>query len=403
MLISAQNCFSDKLWRLSFVGIVLLGFAVSSIAPYRSIIGIERLGLSEFEFAFFTALSAIGTVIASMAIGIFTDKTGRYKDVLMASLALGCVGNALLFVWPTKLVFIIATVSFFPIAATGISQFFALAKLAVNRSGQLDSDFSASAIRATFAGAYAVAPPIWAILILKGTDLLTVFGVTAMLNLVVLIIIHRKWPHQECHTSAKDGREGFRGALKELANIPLATRLVLITVTGSLTNLNSTLVGLIILNDLGGTEVDVGWFAGSVAFFEIPIMLLSASALKFISKPVLIFIGVAIFAIYLGTFQFLTSTEYLWWLVIPASIGGGIFIALVIGYVQDLVSDKPGTGGALISITNIGGHVFTAMIFGICTTFVDYSTTAMIGASCAVLASFSLILIDWWAPAKLSD
>lgn len=394
MLSPARSCFADRLWSLSFVGTVLLGFAVASVAPYRSIIAIERLGLSEFEFAFLTAISAICTVFVSMMIGIFTDKTGRYKDVLICSLAIGCVGNGLLFLLPTKLMFMIAMIAFFPIAATGISQFFALAKLAVNRSDKIDGNFSAAAVRAAFAGAYAVTPPIWALLILRGADLLVIFGVTAIINLVVIAVIYLKWPHQENTAQEQAERVGFSTTLKGLVNGPLAARLILIMIVGSLTNLNSTLVGLIILNDLGGAEVDVGWFAGSVALCEIPIMLLSASALRVVTKPTLIFIGVAIFGIYLGTFQFLSSTDFLWWLVIPASLGGGIFMALIIGYIQELVSDKPGTGGALISISNIGGHVFTALVFGICTSFFDYATTASIGALCAIAASFALVVLD---------
>lgn len=84
MINSARNCFSNGLWKLSFIGILMLGFAVASLAPYRSIIGIERLGLSEIEFALYTTISAIATIFVSIAIGIFTDQTGRYKDVLIA-------------------------------------------------------------------------------------------------------------------------------------------------------------------------------------------------------------------------------------------------------------------------------------------------------------------------------
>ena len=98
----------------------------------------------------------------------------------------------------------------------------------------------------------------------------------------------------------------------------------------------------------------------------------------------------------------MSSTQYLWWLIIPASVGGGIFIALVIGYVQDLVSDMPGIGGALISIANIGGHMFTALIFGVCASFATYSVTAMVGATCAVLASVLLVVLDCLRLQKLA-
>lgn len=394
MLLDIKNCWNDKLWRLSFLGIVILGFAVASIAPYRSIIGIERLGLSELEFALVTTLSAIFTVFASIWVGIYSDQTGRYRDVLLGSLFIGIIGNAILFAFPTKWVFMITLVLFFPIATTGFTQFFALAKLAANKNKTLNADFSSSSIRAAFAGAYAVTPPIWAILVISGVDLLAIYGVSAVINLIMLIIVYVKWPNEHAVRKEQQDHVGFFTAMKELTNGPLASRLILIAIIGSVTKLNTTVMGLIILKDLGGSESDVGWFAGAVALIEVPIMLLGVMALKYISKSAFILIGVIIYSLYLGAYAFLPSVDYLWWLILPAGIGGGIFIVLVIGYVQDLLTDRPGTGGALISFTNIGGHIITSIVFGVCTTFTGYAETAMIGAGFAVVAGVVLVVID---------
>lgn len=379
---------------MSFLGILILGFAVASIAPYRSIIGIERLGLSELEFALVTTLSAIFTVFASIWVGIYSDQTGRYRDVLLGSLFIGIIGNAILFAFPIKLVFMITLVLFFPIATTGFTQFFALAKLAANKNKKLNADFSSSSIRAAFAGAYAVTPPIWAILVICGVDLLAIYGVSAVINLIMLIIVYVKWPNEHVAPKEQQERVGFFTAMKELTNRPLASRLILIAIIGSVTKLNTTVMGLIILKDLGGSESDVGWFAGAVALIEVPVMLLGVMALKYITKSAFILIGVIIYSLYLGAYAFLPSVDYLWWLILPAGIGGGIFIALVIGYVQDLLTDRPGTGGALISFTNIGGHIITSIVFGICTTFTGYAETAMIGAGFAVIAGVVLVVID---------
>lgn len=394
MLNDIKNCWNDRLWRLSFLGIIILGFAVASIAPYRSIIGIERLGLSELEFALVSTLSAIFTVFASMAVGIYSDQTGRYRDVLLGSLFVGIIGNAVLFAFPTKWVFMLTLVLFFPIATTGFTQFFALAKLAANKNKTLNGDFSSSSIRAAFAGAYAVMPPIWAILVINGVDLLAIYGVSAVINFIMLIMVYLKWPKEHAAPKERGERVGFFIAMKELTNGPLTSRLILIAIVGSVTKLNNTVMGLIILNDLGGTEADVGWFAGAAALIEVPAMLFSVAALKYFTKSAFILIGVITYSLYLGAYAFLPSVDYLWWLALPAGIGGGIFIALVIGYVQDLLSDKPGTGGALISFTNIGGHIITSIIFGVCTTFTGYAETAMIGAGIAVLAGVILVVID---------
>lgn len=315
----------------------------------------------------------------------------------MGSLFVGIIANAVLFAFPTKWVFMIMLVVFFPIATTGFTQFFALAKLAANKNKDLNADFSSSSIRAAFAGAFAVTPPIWAILIVSGVDLLAIYGASAVINLIMLILIYLKWPKEHAPKKSSERtekRDGLFTAIKELTNGPLASRLVLIAIIGSVTKLNSTVMGLIILNDLGGSEADVGWFAGATALIEVPIMLLSVAALKYITKSAFILIGVSTYGIYLGAYAFLPSVDYLWWLILPSGIGGGIFIALIIGYVQDLLTDKPGTGGALISFTNIGGHIITSIIFGVCTMFTGYAETAMIGAGIAVIAGVILVVLD---------
>lgn len=49
MRLALKNNFEDGLWRLSFSGIIIVGFTVASIPPYRSIIGIEQLGLPKAD------------------------------------------------------------------------------------------------------------------------------------------------------------------------------------------------------------------------------------------------------------------------------------------------------------------------------------------------------------------
>ena len=394
MLNNLKNCWGDALWRLSFSGVAILGFAMASLSPYHSIIGIERFGLSELEFAVVTIISAIASAFASMAIGVYSDQTCHYKEVMMASLLIGALTNLGLYVFASKWMFMIAFMIFIPIASTAFSQFFGLAKLAANKNSRIEPNFSASCVRAAYAGAYAVTPPIWAMLVLNGADLLMIFGASAVINLVMTVIVFVSWPEEHKQQSEPIKRDGLKLALAELANAPLAVRLFLVTIAGALANFNSLVMGLIVLNDLGGTEVHVGWFAGIVALIEIPVMLYCATALRYLSKAALIMIGVVLSGIYLSAFSFLPSVDYLWWLILPASVGGGLFIPLVIGYIQDLLSERPGTGGALVSLANIGGYFFAALVFGICTQFASYSNTAMIGAALSVLAAIALVLVD---------
>lgn len=394
MLDMFKTSWNDKLWRLSLFCILLWGIAIAGFIPYHSIIAIELLGFSEFEFAAITIISALVSMAVSVLVGVYTDQTNRYREVLMVSLAVGTLGTFFMFLMPVQWVFIVVHVMFLPLAGSAFTQFFALAKLAANKNPELDPDFSSSAIRAAFAGIYAFAPPIWGILVVNGVELFTIYGASAFFNLLTLAFVMWQWPKNQKTEESKAPKVSFFKALTNLASPKLSSRLALIGIITSSTMLYNMVLGLIILNQLGGTAVQIGWFAGVVALIEVPVMLFGSKMLRYVTKPGYLLIGMVFYAAFLGGFSILPSIDYLWWLLIPAALGAGILLTMTIGYVQDLVSDRPGAGGALIAITNVGGKLVASSVFAYGAAVTDYIGTAMIGGGIALLAGLVLVMID---------
>ena len=62
------TAFQDPLLRVAFLCILLLGPAVASVAPFQSVIGIERLGLSDPLYAGVVTIGSLFSVAASVAI-----------------------------------------------------------------------------------------------------------------------------------------------------------------------------------------------------------------------------------------------------------------------------------------------------------------------------------------------
>ena len=184
----------DRLLRIAVLCVFLTGFAHAAISPFLSIIAIERLGFSAFDYALMQVISAILSVGASIAIGIFTDQTGRYQDVLITSILAGIATGAIMYFLPSQLSFIIMLTVLAAIAATGFSQYFALAHLAASSNKNLNKDFSTSFVRAAYSSSYVITPTIVATIFASGADIWVIFGVSAIVSIIVLAVVVTSWP-----------------------------------------------------------------------------------------------------------------------------------------------------------------------------------------------------------------
>ena len=153
MFNAIAQSWNDRLLRLAFLCITMMGVAVAAIAPFQSVIGIEYLGFSRGAYAFITTAGALISVAASVMVGIYTDQTGRYKTILAWCNLAGIIAAASVFFLPSKATFILAHMVLFPIGATTFTQYFAMASLAANTNDKLDKDISLSFVRAAFSGA----------------------------------------------------------------------------------------------------------------------------------------------------------------------------------------------------------------------------------------------------------
>ncbi len=370
-----------------------MGAAVATLTPFQSVIGIEHLGFSRSAYALMTTLGALFSVTASVSVGIYTDQTGRYKTVLARCNLVAIVGALSVFFLPSKITFILAHVVLFPIASTTFTQYFAMASLAARKNDALNKDVSLSFIRAAFSGTFGLTPPLLAIAVAGGMDLLSLYGVSALLSIVVLMLILRMWPTQTVALSETSGI-GFFESLKELSSAPVLARLLLIAVISGVNGLYNILLGLLIVNDLGGSEADVGWFAGGVAIAEVPVMLGAAVLLRYISRSGMILIGCLIYGAFLAGLAAFDTISSAWVMIIPGGIGAGIILSLSVGYVQDLVSSRPGAGSSLVAVSHFGGMIFASAVLASGGLFTGYQGTAWIGSAIGVCAGIALFAID---------
>lgn len=389
-------CWNDKLWRLSFSCILFMGVVVASLMPYMSIIGIERLGFSDAAYAIVTIGGALMSLVASVLVGIYTDQTGKYREMLIISIVIGFFGSVAMYILPEKGTFILVHVLMLPLASTAFTQYFALGQLAANRNPEINRDFSSSAIRAAFSLSFALTPPVWAFFIAGGMDLFIIYAVMAVLNVFVLVLVLSSWPKNQKPDSSEKSGITFFAALRELTALPVVIRVLAISAIVGAINLYNIVLGLIIINNLGGAEEQAGLFAGGVALIEVPIMLASSVVLRYVSKSALIGLGALIYVGFLIPFGTMNSMAATWWLMLPAGIGAGILLSVTIGYMQDMMTHRPGAGGALVSVSHFSATIFASGVFAFGTSFTDYVGTAWIGAGCTIVGAILLMGFDNW-------
>ena len=71
---------------------LMLGVAMSFTAPYLSLFGVERAGMTPFRLGLFMTLIAASGVLASTLAGRWSDASGRHRPLLLASLAAATLG-----------------------------------------------------------------------------------------------------------------------------------------------------------------------------------------------------------------------------------------------------------------------------------------------------------------------
>ena len=127
-------------------------------------------------------------------------------------------------------------------------------------------------------------------------------------------------------SAGADDKVPFLEAVREITSVAILLRLALVSVVTSANWLYHMLLGLIVVNTLNASESNVGWFAGSVALVEIPIMLAGAYLIGRVGRVPLITVGAVVYAGSLIALGFVPSMSVAWWLILPFGIGAGIIM-----------------------------------------------------------------------------
>ncbi|WP_343080865.1 MFS transporter [Ostreiculturibacter nitratireducens] len=392
---SLRAIASDPALRLAALAIILTGAFAASIGPYQSLLAIEVFGLSENAYSAILAIASTTAVVAALALGILTDQRANRRRVAILSASLLLASVVIPRLGMSATAFWLGHAILMPLGSTLFGQIFALTRLAAASRPTQERDAILAAMRALFALPFIIVLPIWSIAFRSGATLLYVYPVTGALGALCLLLILRAWP-RDGGTVWADPKSGlsFAAALKEILVPHVAFRIFCLgAIMGGMT-LYMALLGLVFSGLPGRGESATAIYAGVVAGLEVPVMLAVPLLTARFARTTLIAAGAATYTIHLVGMPLLAASDAVWLLTIPAAIGGGIVLSLPIAYLQDLVSTRPGMGGALIAVQRVVGDVLCAGAFALGIWVQGYATAALFGALIMMAAAAALLRAD---------
>lgn len=377
--------------RLAALLLVLNGVIGATLAPYTSLIGIDRLGLSHKTFAAMIVCASIVFVTSSVLFGILGDqRLDRRRLSLVAAGALAA-GTGLMSLFPSVPVFLLAHGILTPFGGTLFVQSFALAREAAATRPEDERAVILTTIRAGFALPWVLVLPIWSALFRTGIDILWVYPAACAAALALVAVLWRAGRAQA--GAPVVGGLPLRAALRELSALPVMARVLLLGPASSIIALYMTLLGLV-LEGAGRPAADVALYAAGLAGLEVPLMLMLPWVLSRVSQTTVIAAGTALYCCHLALLAPLAATPFVWLLLLPGAMGGAAILTQPIAYMQELLASRPGAGASLMALQKIAGDGVTALCFVVGTAMGGYWLVALLGTGIAVLSSAALLLLD---------
>lgn len=344
--------------------IFLSGAAFAAMTPYRAIVGVETLGLSNFAFGMIMALNALGGLLIAVCLGWLSDRVQDRRVLVLVCAIGGAFGFCLAWAVQTPIGFAMAFCLLIPFGNALFSQSFSLSRAFFDREQPSRSELIMSFLRTGFTLAWIAVPPLAGWLAAK-TSAYSVFGISAIAHVGCTIAVALLWTDPRSKVGLPKGTVQTVAAERIASMLSPARRMGVLGVTLSMValQLNISVLPLVIVSDLGGNLGQVGIVSGVAAAIEVPVMIAWGYLALRWRKERILYISCGIFAIYFvivsqsGAFAFVLFCQ------IFAAIAIGALLSINISYLQESIPGRVGLSTSLVDVTNVLAALGAAAIF----------------------------------------
>jgi MFS family permease len=363
------------------LSLFLTGFAAAAVAPYRAIVAIDGLGLSNATYAWIMTVSALATAAASVAMGSISDRVGDRRRLVIFSAALGSLAYGLIYLFPTPVVYIIAFCVILPFGGALFSLSFSFSRAFYDRNRPEQAEFMTSVLRTVFSAAWVVVPPV-AGYIASAWTVFDVFAIAALayIGCIAIFVLLLRRPDAAIPLPPRPDAGGTRAFWRVLP----AGRLIgiggVVLVRIALM-LHLTTLPLALVRDFGASLTDVGFTAAFAAGLEVPLMLGWGIVAARWPKERMLILNAAIYGLYMLLIVVARSANDVLWLQILNAIATAALLSITISYMQDTIKGRLGLSTSLLDVVTVVASLAAAAVFGLFSTETGYLLVFLVGAA----------------------
>lgn len=355
---------APRVTGLLALNIFLSGAAFAAMTPFRAIVGVEVLGLSNFAFGVIMAFNALGGLMIAVGLGWLSDRVQDRRVLVLVCAIGGALGFCLAWMVQTPVGFATAFLLLIPFGNALFSQSFSLSRAFYDREWPARSELMMSYLRTGFTVAWIAVPPLAGWLAAE-TSAYTVFGISALAHIGCTAAVALLWtdPRSEIGLSVQSTEDTKTVSQKPI--LSLARRFGVLGVTLSMIalQLNIALLPLVIVSDLGGTLGQVGLVAGVAAAIEVPVMIAwGYIAMRWRKEPILA-IACGFFAAYFLLVSLTPSFTLVLSYQVFAAIAIAALLSINISYLQESIPGRVGLSTSLVDVTNVVAALGAAALF----------------------------------------
>lgn len=188
----------DRVTGYLATNIFLSGAAFAATAPYRAVVGIDVLGMSNATFALVMALNALGGAITAVVLGWLSDKAKDRRVLVWLCALIGAIGFIIVWSLQTPIAFIIAFCLLVPFGNALFSQSFSYARVYFDRETPDRAELTISFLRTIFTIAWVVVPPLAGLIAAK-TSAYSVFAFAAIAHIGCTVLVGLLFTEPRAH------------------------------------------------------------------------------------------------------------------------------------------------------------------------------------------------------------
>lgn len=341
----------------------VLGLAYSFVVPFMSMWGTLEVKMTPWMFGVFMTVTSVSAIILSTVLAALSDTHVSRRTLLLVGATGGLLGyTGYAFVRDPLTLMIIGALAL-GVASVNFSQLFAHAREELDRPEHMNANtpLLMSVLRVSFSLAWTVGPAIGAAVMMHfsypGVFLAAATLFLFFLAGVIWFVPHR--PHPPIESRA--ARPSLRAVLFRPVILAHFGGFILIFAAFTMNMMN---LPLLVIQQLGGSERDVGIIFGIAPVVEMPLMIWFGRLAARGHQVGLIRFGVFIGACYFFALTFVGAPWHIYPMQLLSAASIAVTTNVAITFFQDLVPGQAGVATSIYSNSYSGGSLLGYFAFG---------------------------------------